>query len=135
METKSKNWEYHQLSLAETESNANSKNLFYMEMIVNPTRYSVQINTYQFPYVNSAAVTAAGFTAPSNFNTNDGGAYPSSSSYYFNPKVNMSAGFNNIVGYSPTFSTDLNINGAYSVPANNSYISKDTSTQTISYLS
>ena len=31
--------------------------------------------------------------------------------------------------------SDLNINGAYSVPSNNSYISKDSSTQTLSYLS
>ena len=73
--------------------------------------------------------------APSNFNTGDSGAYPSSSSYYFNPKITMSAGFSEIVGYSPTFSTDLNINGGYSVPSNNAYISKDSSTQTLSYLS
>ena len=84
---------------------------------VNPTRYSIQINTYQFPYVDAAAITAAGFSAPSNFNTGDSGAYPSSSSYYFNPKITMSAGFSEIVGYSPTFSTDLNINGGYSVPS------------------
>ena len=111
----------------------NSKNIFFMEFEVNPTRYSVQINTYQFPYVNSAAITAAGFSAPSNFNTVGGGAYPSSSAHYFNPKITMSAGFSEIVGYSPTFSTDLNINGGYSVPSNNAYISKDS--QTLSYLS
>ena len=46
---------------------ANEKNIFFMEFVVNPARYAIQINTYQFPYVDAAAITAAGFSAPSNF--------------------------------------------------------------------
>jgi len=114
---------------------ANEKNIFFMEFVVNTTRYSVQINTYQFPYTSSSAVTSAGFSAPSNFNSGDSGAYPSSSAHYFNPKITMSAGFSDLVGYSSTFSTDLNINGAFTPPSTNAYISKDSTTQTISYLS
>ena len=68
-----------------------------MEFVLNPARYSVQINTYQFPYVSSSAVTAAGFTAPSNFNSNDSGAYPTGTANYFNPQVIIPAGFNNIM--------------------------------------
>jgi len=115
--------------------NTNNKNIFFLELIVNPTRYAVQINTYQFKYLNNAAVVSAGYVLPSNFNHGDSGAFPSSTAHYFNPKISMASKFNDIVGYSSTFVSDLNINGGYTPPTNNSYISKDASTQTISYLS
>ena len=113
--------------------NTNNKNIFFLELTVNASRYAVQVNTSQFKYTSASDVTTAGYAVPSNFNTAQSGAYPSSSSHYFNPKVIFPANFNEIVGYSVDFTTDLNVNGGFT-PAN-SFVSKDTTTQTISYLS
>ena len=113
--------------------NTNNKNIFFIELVVNASRYAVQINTSQFKYTQASDVVAAGYAVPSNFNTAQSGAYPSSSSHYFNPKVIIPAGFNEIVGYSADFPTDLNVNGGFT--PSNSYVSKDGTTQTISYLS
>ena len=101
------------------------QNVYYAEFILNPTRYAVQINTFQFPIA-----LPTGYALPSNWATYVG-SFPAQT---FNPSIIIPASFNNIVGYSANFATDPNINNAYVPPAGSQYISKS-AIGTISYIS
>lgn len=106
----------------------NGNNVYYFELIVNPNRYAIQLNTYQVP-----TSLPAGWTAPSGF-----AGYPTLN---FNPIVSFPANFYKIVGYNPVggvvFSSNSNISGAYSPPAptaDNYFVAKN-GAETLSYLS
>lgn len=97
--------------------------VYYFELVVNPNRYAIQLNTYQVP-----TSLPAGYTQPSNF-----GGYPTLN---FNPQVSFPANFNSIVGYPSTFISNANTDSLYNPPpptASNNYVEK--SGQTLSYLS
>jgi hypothetical protein len=95
------------------------------EIILNPNRYAVQINTYLIP---TGAPT--GTTPPAGF--------PGWPSTVQNTVVTFPANFNIIVGYSANFSTNPNIGNAYSPPTpatvSSNYASKN-GLGTLSYLS
>lgn len=103
-------------------------NIYFFELLVNPNRYAVQLNTYQVPIA-----LPAGYSQPSNF-----AGYPTQT---FNPIINFPFNFNDIVGYGSIggvyFSSDDNINNVYVAPTaskSNYYVTKDL-LGTISYLS
>jgi len=87
--------------------NASGQNVYYFEFIVNPTIYSIQLNTYQFP-----TALPSGFTNPASV------PFPAQT---FKPQVSTPANFNLIVGFASTFISDQNLGTAY--PDTNSYTS------------
>lgn len=104
--------------------NSSGNNVYYLELIVNPNRYAIQLNTYLVP-----TSLPTGFTAPSNF-----AGYPTQR---FNPIVTFPPEFNNIVGYPASFASNNNVNNAYVAPsptAANNYVAKN-GLGTLSYLS
>jgi len=98
--------------------NASGNFVYYISLEVNATRYAVQINTFKVPTSNEA--TAASLTDSS-------GSFPfrasSANTQRFNPVVTIPAGFNNIIGFDEGFATDANLGGAFTAPANQTYIS------------
>ena len=104
--------------------NASGDNVYYFELILNPTRYAVQLNTFQVP-----TALPVGWSAPSNF-----AGFPTQT---FNPIVTFPLNFNKIVGYPAGFSSNGNVNNSYSPPtasSSNNYVTKD-GAGTLSYLS
>lgn len=104
--------------------NSSGDNVYYLDLIVNPNRYAIQLNTYLVP-----VSLPTGFTAPSNF-----AGYPTQR---FNPIVTFPPEFNNIVGYPASFASNNNVNNAYVAPsptAANNYVAKN-GLGTLSYLS
>jgi hypothetical protein len=104
-------------------TNGTGDNLYPFEIVVNPTRYAIQLNTYLVPIVASATVIF-----PSN--------WPGVATQTYNPVVSFPSRFNEVVGYPSTFSSNPNVNNAgvaVTTPQNN-YESKN-SLGTFSYLS
>jgi hypothetical protein len=100
-------------------------NVYYAELIVNPNRYAIQINTFQVP-----TSLPSGFSQPGNFPAN----YPTQT---FNPIITIPESFNSIIGYPINFTSNNNIGNGYIPPtasALNNYVSKD-GAGTLSYLS
>lgn len=99
-------------------------NVYYFELLVNPNRYAIQLNTFLVP-----TSLPSGYTTPSNF-----AGFPTTS---FNPIVSFPQYFNQIIGYSANFASNNNVNNAYIPPVSsqsNNYVSKD-GVGTLSYLS
>lgn len=87
--------------------NASGQNVYYFEFIVNPTIYSIQLNTYQFP-----TALPVGYTNPAAV------PFPAAT---FKPQVSTPANFNLIVGFASTFVSARDLATAY--PSTNSYTS------------
>jgi hypothetical protein len=85
--------------------NSVGQNVYYAELLVNPNRYAVQINTYPVP-----TSLPAGWSNPASM--------PFASDL-FNPSISLPANFNDILGYAAGFTTDLNAG----VGTNLSYLS------------
>jgi hypothetical protein len=84
---------------------SSGKYVYYAELILNPTRYAVQLNTFLFP---TLANLPAGYKTPSvSF------VFPTQS---FNPVVTFPANFSNIVGYTAGFASNNNINNSFVAP-------------------
>jgi len=96
-------------------------NVYYAEMVISPTRYAVQVNTFLVPLA-----LPAGYTAPANWV-----GFPANT---FNPQLIFPENFSKIVGYAANFTTDLNLNNAAPNPTAAGG-TKDVATGTISYLS
>jgi hypothetical protein len=77
--------------------NSTSQNVYYAELIINPTQYSVQLNTFAVPT-----------SLPSGFTNPAGLVFPATT---FNPQVEFPANFNKIVGYTAGFISSLNSGG------------------------
>jgi hypothetical protein len=105
--------------------NPSGSNVYYFELLVNPNRYAIQLNTFQVP-----TSLPVGWTQPANF-----AGYPTQT---FNPIVTFPANFNKIVGYTAGFASNGNVNNAYVPPTppseSNNYVAKD-GVGTLSYLS
>jgi len=100
-------------------------NYYPFELIVNANRYAVQLNTY---YIPTSAPTGA--TTPSGFP-----GWPTTAQ---NPVVVFPSAFNAIVGYTASFTSAANVGGATTfgtATAATNYATKDSTTNTISYLS
>lgn len=68
--------------------------VYYAELVINPTEYAVQLNTYPVPT-----------SLPVGYSNPAGLVFPAS---YFNPQVEFPANFNDIVGYNVGFKSSLN---------------------------
>lgn len=95
------------------------QNVYYGEIILNPSRYAVQINTFLFP-----TALPVGYTNPA------GVPFPPQS---FNPSIILPPNVNNILGFVPNFTTNINLNNAF-VPPISPYVSK-LANGTLSYIS
>lgn len=83
--------------------NASGQNVYYIQLVVNPNRYAVQINTFPVP-----TVLPAGWTAPvANPATGALGwvGFPTTT---FNPQIILPQNFNQVLGYTANFTTSLN---------------------------
>jgi len=98
--------------------------VYPFELLLNISRYAVQINTFLVP-----TALPLGSTVPTGF--------PGWPTVTQNPVISIPANFNIIVGYSAGFTSNSNLNNAYVPPlANktNNFVSKN-SIGTLSYLS
>lgn len=108
--------------------NADGEYIYYFDIEVNSTRYAIQLDTRQVP-----TSLPTGFTAPALF-----AGFPTQT---FNPVVSFPSNFKNIVGFVPssgTFSSNENVNNAYSPPSPPSpltFYESKTAGGTLSYLS
>jgi hypothetical protein len=105
---------------------SNGNNVYMAEILVNKTRYAVQLNTY---YNYDAGSLPADLSLPANF-----AGYPAQRQ---NPIITFPANFNIIVGYTAGFASNPNILNAYVPPTptvTTNYASKST-IGTLSYLS
>ena len=101
--------------------NATGENVYYLEMIVNPSRYAVQLNTFLVPIS-----LPAGFTQPASWV-----GFPTQT---FNPRFILPLTINEILGFIPNFTTNANTNNAYTPPVGDPYESK-LANGTLSYIS
>jgi hypothetical protein len=85
--------------------NDGSFSYYPFQIIVNPTRYSIQLNTFCVP--TQAQATAAGYTLGA------GRTWPDE---VCNPIVTFPRGFSSIVGYSAGFATNPNNDNLYIPP-------------------
>lgn len=101
--------------------NGAGDNVFFAEWIVNPTAYAIQLNTYNVPTALPSGWTNPGLTL-----------IPAQS---FNPVITTPTAFNDIVGFSSTFSSSQNQNNAganpgtataYKISSTFSYLSTQT---------
>lgn len=107
--------------------NPSGDNVYYIELLVNPNRYAIQINTFLVPI--SLPTLGGTWVQPSNF-----AGYPNTTQ---NPVVIIPINFNNIIGYNANFTTNSNIGNAYIPPSpnnSNNYVAKN-GLGTLSYLS
>lgn len=77
--------------------NSGGQNVYYAEMIINPTQYAVQVNTFAVP-----TSLPVGWTNPASL------VFPTTT---FNPVLTFPANFNEIVGYAVNFATAINTGG------------------------
>ena len=100
-------------------------NFYPFELLVNPNRYAVQLNTYLIPIV-----LPAGATIP--------GGFPGWPAVAQNSQVGFPNFFNQIVGYTAGFISNANLANAYVPPvpaaASTNYVAKN-GLGTLSYLS
>ena len=101
--------------------NASGQNVYYMEMLVNPSRYAVQLNTFLVPLA-----LPAGWTQPASFV-----GFPTAT---FNPQFILPAKSNEILGFPVNFTTDANTSNGYTPPSGQDVISK-LANGTLSYIS
>lgn len=98
-----------------------TNNYFPIQLLVNPTRYSIQLNTFLVP---TAAQAAAGSLTIGNASP----GYPTFPTTVFNPIVTFPGAFSSIVGYTPGFTSNENLDNSYNppVPSNKSqnYVTK-----------
>lgn len=80
-------------------------NVYYAEFIVNPTAYSIQLNTYNTPAFGALPL---GWSNPA-------GTFLGTQS--FNPVITTPARFNEVIGFATTFTSDQNQNNAGANPA------------------
>lgn len=104
----------------------NGSNIYMFELLINATRYSVQLNTYKNYWTGNPIPPAIGVT-PVGFG--DGTGYPT---VECNPIITFPANFNIIVGYAPGFVSSPNSIATPYVASPNSAIN---GAGTISYLS
>ncbi len=83
--------------------NASGQNVYYIQLVVNPNRYAVQINTFPVP-----TVLPAGWTAPVANPATGALGWVGFPAVTFNPQIILPANFNQVLGYTANFTTSLN---------------------------
>jgi len=110
-------------------------NFYPFDLVLNPTRYAVQLNTYYIPTTAPTGTT----TPPNPINPATGlpvggSPWPTVAR---NPVVTFPANFSSLVGYTAGFASNANINNVFvpSTPTQATNYATKSSTNTISYLS
>ena len=107
---------------------SNGTNVYMAEILLNTSRYAIQLNT--FLNYTLASPPPANLSLPASF--------PGYPAQIQNPVLTFPANFNAIVGYTAGFSSAPNINNSFPVPVPSTkaqnYVAKS-STGTLSYLS
>ena len=75
--------------------NASNNFVYYADIVVNPNRYAIQVNTFAVP-----TTLPAGFTTPANWV-----GFPTTT---FNPSLIFPPNFSDLIGYADNFATSLN---------------------------
>ena len=101
--------------------NSANENVYYLELIVNPSRYAVQINTFLVP-----TSLPTGFSEPASWV----GYAPAT----FNPQIILPAKVNEILGFVVNFTSDANTGNTFVPPADDPFVDK-LANGTISYIS
>lgn len=83
--------------------NSTSQNVYYAELLVNPSLYSVNIVTYPVP-----TSLPTGWSLPVANPQTGALAWPGFPTTFFNPRITIPANFNLIVGYTAGFTTSQN---------------------------
>ena len=78
-------------------------NVYYIELIVNPSRYAIQLNTFLVP-----TALPVGFVQPGIF-----AGYPTTTQ---NPVVTIPANFSSIIGFASGFASNANVGNTYAPP-------------------
>jgi len=109
-------------------------NYYPFDIIINSTRYAVQLNTYSTLTVANATTIGRTYPNPA--------LAPATTATQVNPIVTFPANFSSIVGYPANFASNSNLNNAYVPPtpsASNNYVTKSQGTAAtdgvLSYLS
>lgn len=103
-------------------------NYYPFELILNPPRYAVQLNTYYIP--STTTVPAGASTPPAGWPTTS-----------FNSQVSFPANFYKLIGFAPIAGVDfisaLNSGGGtvFPTPSANTYYATINASNTISYIS
>ena len=92
-------------------------NVFYLELVVNPSKYAVSINTFPLP-----TSLPTGWSVPTYTTVSGALGWPGFPTQSYNPVMTISSGFNSIIGFAPGFQTSLNLG----VGTNISYLSSQT---------
>ena len=111
-------------------TDSSGQNVYPFDIVVNPNRYGIQLNTYLVP--NQANAALAGFTPPSGIAP--AAFWPTTEQ---NSVITFPASFNLIVGYPVGFASNANTANGYTPPsptASSNYATKDAA-GTLSYLS
>jgi hypothetical protein len=101
--------------------NGSGQNVYYLEMLVNPSRYAVQLNTFLVPIS-----LPAGWTQPAS--------WTGYSSVVYNPQFILPAKMNELLGFPVGYTTDANTSNGYTPPAGQDLIRK-LANGTLSYIS
>jgi len=99
--------------------NSTGDNVYYAELILNPSRYAVQLNTYNVP-----TSLPVGWSNPAGLVFNN---------VTFNPVIQTPLNFNKIIGFASSFISNTNFNNADIAPLNSTIVFKSGST--FSYIS
>ena len=83
--------------------NATGKYIYYAELLVNPSQYSINIITYPVP-----TSLPTGWSLPVANPQTGALAWPGFPTTFFNPLITIPANFNLIVGYAAGFTTSQN---------------------------
>jgi len=98
---------------------SSGQNIYYAEIVVNPARYAIQINTFLFP-----TSLPVGYTNPASL------VFPTNT---FNPSIILPASINKIFGFVAGFTTNINTSNGFTPPTSD-YVSKN-AVGTLSYIS
>jgi hypothetical protein len=101
--------------------NSAGQNVYYMEMLINPSRYAVQLNTFLVPLA-----LPAGWVQPASFV-----GFPTAT---FNPQFIIPTAMNQVLGFVVNFTTNANTDNLYIPPVGDQYVSK-IANGTLSYIS
>lgn len=97
-------------------------NYYPFEMLLDVSRYAVNINTYLIPIA-----APVGATVPAGFP-----GWPATEQ---NTVLTIPANFNVIIGYPANFTTSPNVGNVPGIPATTNYVKKDQASGTIGYIS
>ena len=101
--------------------NGSGQNVYYLEILVNPSRYAVQLNTFLVP-----TSLPVGWTQPAS--------WVGYSTQTFNPQFILPAKMNELLGFPVNYTTDANTANGYTPPAGQDLIRK-LANGTLSYIS